>query len=242
MENQVDTVRDHVNNVISQIVGAIPEFLGALLVLLIGYIIAKAVASMVRRGLNTVKLNDRLHAGQGGNVLERAIPNPTYFASRLTYWIIFLFAVSIAVSVLGIPVLVDIVQAIYAYIPNIIAALLIFLVASTISASIVTLVTNTMGHTLTGKIVGTAGPIVVMVLATFMILNQLKIAPEIVTITYAAIVGSAALGAALAFGLGGRDIAARMLETAYTAGQNYKPTASADMRQGAQNAKRKMKR
>ena len=55
-----------------------------------------------------------------------------------------------------------------------------------------------------------------------MILNQLKIAPAIVTITYAAILGAIALGSAIAFGLGGREVAGRMLEGAYDIGREKK--------------------
>jgi hypothetical protein len=58
-----------------------------------------------------------------------------------------------------------------------------------------------------------------MAIAVFMILNQLKIATDIVIITYAALMGAVALGMALAFGLGGRDVASRMLEDAYRSGQ-----------------------
>ena len=57
-----------------------------------------------------------------------------------------------------------------------------------------------------------------MGIATFMILDQLNIAPAIVEITYIALLGSVALGMAIAFGLGGRDVAARLLEDAYRAG------------------------
>jgi hypothetical protein len=58
-----------------------------------------------------------------------------------------------------------------------------------------------------------------MAIAVFMILNQLQIATDIVTITYAALMGAVALGMALAFGLGGRDVASRMLEDAYQRGR-----------------------
>ena len=78
-----------------------------------------------------------------------------------------------------------------------------------------TLVDRTMGDTPTGGIVETVAPVLVMAIATFMILDQLKIANNIVMITYAAIVGAVALGMALAFGLGGRDVAGRLLENAY---------------------------
>ena len=54
-----------------------------------------------------------------------------------------------------------------------------------------------------------------MGIATFMILDQLDIAPAIVEITYIALLGSVALGMAIAFGLGGREVAARLLEDAY---------------------------
>lgn len=61
----------------------------------------------------------------------------------------------------------------------------------------------------------TVVPTLIMAVAGFMILDQLEIAETIVTITYASLLGAIALGMALAFGLGGRDVAARMLEGAY---------------------------
>jgi hypothetical protein len=77
-----------------------------------------------------------------------------------------------------------------------------------------------LGDTPTGKLAATALPVLVMAIAVFMILNQLKIATDIVVITYAALMGAVALGMALAFGLGGRDLASRMLEDAYRSGQD----------------------
>jgi hypothetical protein len=76
-----------------------------------------------------------------------------------------------------------------------------------------------MGDTPTSRIVGTVVPALIMVLAAFMILEQLRIAPDIVRIAFAATMGALALGLALAFGLGGRPVAERMLEDAYRRGQ-----------------------
>jgi hypothetical protein len=72
-----------------------------------------------------------------------------------------------------------------------------------------------MGDTPTGKVVGTVGPTLVMAIAVFMILSQLQIAPAIVQITYTALIGAVALGLALAFGLGGREVAGEMLRSGY---------------------------
>ena len=114
------------------------------------------------------------------------------------------------------------------------AALLIFIVASLIAGAIVTLINRTMGDTPTGGIVRTVAPVLVMAIAAFMILDQLKIATNIVVITYAAIVGAVALGMALAFGLGGRDVAGRLLENAYSKGLEVKDDVRRDVRTGVE--------
>jgi hypothetical protein len=93
-----------------------------------------------------------------------------------------------------------------------------------------------MGDTPTGKVVASVVPALVMGIALFMILNQLKIAPEIVQITYTALIGALALGLALAFGLGGREVAAELLRGAYQKGQEQKGQVKADMQKGKQRA------
>ena len=240
MNEQLDQGQNFLNDFLEEVANWAPKLIGALLIFIIGYIIAKVVASIVRRALQGVQLNQRLHTGHGSNIIQRAVPNPTNLISRLVFWVIFLGAVTLGLGSLGIPLLTDLIHGIYAYIPNVIAALLIFLVASAISAGIAGLVTSVMGDTPTGKIVATGAPILVMGLAIFMILNQLKIAPEIVTITYAALIGSVALGSAIAFGLGGRDMAARLLDGAYKKTKENKETIKKDVQRGASRASNKV--
>ena len=69
------------------------------------------------------------------------------------FWAIFLSAISLAASVLGVAALTGFVGAVWAYLPNVIAALLIFLVASAVAAGVVALVNRTMGDTPLGKVV-----------------------------------------------------------------------------------------
>jgi hypothetical protein len=214
----------------------VPRLAGAIVVLLIGYFVAKLVSKLIWRGLQRAGFDHTLHSGQGGNFVQRVTQSPSHLIGRLAFWAIFLGAVSLAASVLGIAALTGFVAAIWAYIPNVIAALAIFLVAGAISAGVAGLVGRAMGDTPLGKIVATAVPVIVMSIAVFMILEQLKIATQIVTITYAALWGAIALGSALAFGLGGRDVAARMLEGAYQAGQRNKEQFGRDLDRGMQRA------
>ena len=76
-----------------------------------------------------------------------------------------------------------------------------------------------------------------MAIAVFMILDQLQIANNIVVITYAGLIGAVALGMALAFGLGGREVAGRILEAAYTKGERVKDDVVRDVRTGVQRGK-----
>ena len=215
----------------------LPRVVGFLAVLLIGYLIAKLVGNLVRRATHRAGLDRTLHSGTGGNFIQRVVPVPSRLLGGLTFWALFLGAFSIAASVLGIDALTAFIGAVWAYIPNVIAALLIFVVAGAVATAVVGLVRRLMGDTALGSIVATVVPILVMTIATFMILEQLKIAPAIVEITYTALVGSIALAAALAFGLGGRDVAARMLEGAYEKGQENKEQYRRELDQGMARAR-----
>jgi hypothetical protein len=214
-----------------------PRFLGFLAVLIIGYFVAKLVAGLVHRLLRRAGLDERLQRGKVGEWIDRATNSPSYVIARVAFWLVFIGALSIAVSVLGIEALQNLVGAVWGYVPNLIAAFLIFLVAAAIAAGVGTLVGRTMGDTTTGKVIATVVPALIMAIAGFMILDQLRIAETIVTITYASLMGALALGMALAFGLGGRDVAARMLEGAYQAGQQNREQIRRDIQQGRERAR-----
>jgi hypothetical protein len=215
----------------------LPHVLGFIAVLLIGYLLAKVLAKLVSRVTHRAGLDRTLHGGPGGNFVQRLVPSPSALLGRITFWAVFLGALSLAASVLGIAALTAFVGAIWAYLPNVLAALLIFLVAGAIAGGVAALVNRTMGETPLGKIVQAAVPILVMTIATFMILNQLKIAKDIVNITYTALIGAIALGSALAFGLGGRNVAAQMLEGAYERGQQNSDGMRRDLELGKERAR-----
>ncbi len=215
----------------------VPALIGAIVVLLIGYLIAKIVGKLVQRVTQKAGLDRTLHAGPGGEMIRKVTGQPSRLLGTILFWAIFLSAISLAASVLHIKALTAFVGAVWAYLPNVIAALAIFIVAGLIATAIAKLAARVMGDTAIGRVVATGVPILVMTIATFMILNQLKIAPAIVTITYAALLGAIALGSALAFGLGGRDVAARMLEGAYGNVQQNKEQWKRDLEQGKDRAK-----
>ena len=206
---------------VDDLLGFLPRLLGFLIILLIGFLVAKALQKVVTVALDKAGTDRALREGASGEVVNRVAPDasPSGLIGRVVFWFVFLGALSIAISSLGITALNDFLADVFAYLPNIVAAILIFIVAGALAGFLARLITRTMGESASGKIAATAVPALVMAIAGFMILNQLQIATAIVTITYAAIMGALALGTALAFGLGGRDVASRLLEDAYRKGQ-----------------------
>ena len=230
------SIRDSIDHGFSVFFGWLPHVLGFVAVLLIGWIVARVLGKLAWRATHRAGLDRALHSGTGGNFLQRMLPAPSRVVGRIVFWAIFLGAISLAASVLGVAALTAFVGAIWAYLPNVLAAVLIFLVASAIAGGVVALVRRTMGETALGRIVATAVPVLVLTIATFMILEQLKIAHDIVVTTYTLLLGAIALGSALAFGLGGRDVARQMLEGAYAKGQENREQYRRDLDRGVGRA------
>ena len=219
-------------------VSYVPQVIGALLVLLIGYIIARLIRSAISRLLQKARVDERLTHGQGGEYVARFSPQgkPSQLVGLVVQYVLMVFVIVSAVGTLNIPAVTGFMNLILAYLPNVIAALLIFLVAAAVAAAVGGLVHRTMGDTPTGRVVRSAAPTLVMAIAVFMILNQLGIAETIVTATYIALIGAVALGSALAFGLGGRDAARDLINSGYRKAQQQSDQVRADLQTGRQRA------
>lgn len=217
----------------------LPNLVGFLLILLVGYLVSKAVAKIVKTILDKVHLDRRLHESSANRYVDAVLPgaSPANGISRVVFWLIFIFFVTAAIGALGIPAATSFMNDVLAYLPNVIVAILIFIVAALLSGAVAGAVVRFMGDTPTGKVVGAVAPAVIMTIAFFMILEQLQIAPEIVRIAFTAIMFALALGLALAFGLGGRELAADLLRQAKDKGGKAADQAKRDAQLGADRAR-----
>jgi Conserved TM helix len=231
-------ISESIQRALDEFFAFLPNLVGALLILLIGYIIARVVAGLVRGGLRSVGADRAVATGTVGEYKQRIAPamQPSGLIGTLVFWLIFGLAILLAVSALGIQALSDFVGSVVGYLPNVIAAALILLVAIAIASAVGGLAQRLMGGTMLAKVVQTVVPILVITIALFMALVQLKIATQIVVATYVIVLGAIGLGFALAFGLGGRNVADRMLEAAYASGQQKMPELKRDAQQAKEQA------
>jgi Conserved TM helix len=231
-------ISDSFQQAMDEFFAFLPNLLGAIVILIIGWFIARLVGRLVTHGLRAAGADRALATGTAGEYRERIAPGfqASRLVGRIAFWFVFGLAIMLAVSALGIEALSEAVAGVVGYLPNVIAAILILLVAIAIAGAVGGLAQRLMGGTMLGKLVQTTVPVLVVTIALFMALVQLKIAVQIVVATYVLVLGAIALGFALAFGLGGRGVAERMLQGAYTSGQQAMPQMKEEARQAKEQA------
>jgi len=230
-------VGDRFNNFFTELFEWLPRVIGFLVILIVGYFVAKFLGRLIGRGLERIGVDRWVQRGFGGSWISRVVSRPSHLLGTIAFWVIFVAAISIAVDVLGIAALEDAIRAVWGYVPNVLAALAIFLIAGALAAGVSRLISRTMGDSATGRVLGAVAPTLIMAIAVFMMLDQLEIAENIVVITYAALMGAVALGMALAFGLGGREVASLMLQGAYERGKATVPQVRRDIETARARAK-----
>src|SRR5919205_4433035 len=204
-----------------------PQLIGAIVILVIGYIIARALQALVGRLLESIGFDRWMERGGIKQFFDRAQTQetPHSILGKLVFWFIFIIAITMAADALGIPQVSAVLGQLIAYIPNIIAAILILILAALLANFLSGIVRGATGSALLGSIARYA----IIVYAVFAALTQLGIAVELTANTFLILLGAVALAAALAFGIGGREVAQDILEKAY--GRSNEVTGSSSGRE-----------
>ena len=214
-----------VENALSTFLSYLPQLVGALIILIIGYIVAKVLQALVGRVLRGVGFDGWMERGGIKQFFDRAQTNhtPATILGLLVFWFVFIIALTMATDALGIPQVSAVLGQLIAYIPSIIAAILILILAALLANFLSGIVRGATGSDLLASIARYA----IIVYAVFAAITQLGIAVELTASTFLIVLGAEALAAALAFGIGGREVARDILEKAYNRGQEETTSGAA---------------
>ncbi len=191
----------------------IPVLIGAIIILIIGFIVAKVLQGVTTKLLQSMGFEGWMERGGIKQFFERSQTQqtPLSIIGKLIFWLIFFIAISMAVDTLGITAISDVLAQFIAYIPQIIAAILILILATLLANFVAGIVRGATGN----NVMGSVAQYAIIVFAAFAALTQLGIAPELIAPTFLILLGAVALAAAIAFGFGGRNVAQDMVENAY---------------------------
>jgi hypothetical protein len=195
----------------------VPAMLGALVILFAGYLLAKLIERGTTRLLRRVRLNEMLARGGVMHAVERSGShvNPARVVANLLFWFVMFSVLLVAANALGLESLANVFSELVSYIPSVIAAIVIVVVGIVLGGFVGGLIMASAGALHGGTTLARVGRGGVIVLAVFMSLQQLGIAPDIVTTAFAILFGAVALAMALAFGLGNRELAGEVTREWY---------------------------
>ncbi|MDP9456798.1 MAG: hypothetical protein M3Q60_13715 [Actinomycetota bacterium] len=191
----------------------VPQLIGAIVILLVGYVVARVLQGLATRVLQGMGFQGWMERGGLKQFFDRSQTRqtPLSIIGKLVFWLVFIVFLNMAVEALGISQISAVLAQFIAYIPQIIAAILILVLATLLANFVAGIVRGATGS-------GAAGSIAqygIIVFAAFAALTQLGIAPELIAPTFLILLGAVALAAALAFGLGGQGVAQEVLQSAY---------------------------
>ena len=205
-----------ITQMLTKIMAYLPVLLGALVILIVGWIVAKAIKRLFDWLLKLVRFDTLADKAGISEILRKGDLkiSAREVVSNIVYWLIIIMVLVMTVDALGLPKASDILASLFAYVPNVIAALLVLIVAMFLASFVSGIVSTAAGNAKLPKpeILAGISRWAIIIFAVTISLEQLGIAPLLVTATFNIILGGIVLALALAFGLGGKDAAAKYLE------------------------------
>jgi hypothetical protein len=205
-----------VTQMLTRIMAYLPVLLGALVILIVGWLVAKAIKRIVDWLLKLIRFDALADKAGISEILKKG--NLKISAgeviSGLVYWLIMIMVLVMAVDALGLPKASDVLASLFAYVPKVIAALLVLVVAMFLASFVSGIVLTAAGNANLPKpeLIAGISRWAIIIFAATIAMEQLCIAPLLVTATFNIILGGVCLALAIAFGLGGKDAAAKYLE------------------------------
>lgn len=187
----------------SGVASFVPKLIGFVAILVIGYLIAKAISRIADSALERVGFDEAVERGGIKQALAKSQYDASTILSKVIFYALFLLVLQMAFGVFGQNPVSDLITGVIAYLPKVIAAILIIVVAAAIATAAKTLLQNTLGGLSYGRALAnvTAGAIITV--AVFMALSQLQIAPAIVTGLFYGMLALVVGSGIIAIGFGG---------------------------------------
>lgn len=202
---QIRSISEPIVNVLTQILAAIPNILVAVILLIVGTLIAKFVADLLEGLLENAGINRFSHF-LNPNGTSRL--NLSQVIAKIVQAVIIVFFTVEALNAVNLEVLNTIGVAIISYLPSVLIGLIILGLGIFGGNALSAFLKESTGSSMLGEVV----KYILYVLAVFMTLDQLQFASTIVNTAFLFIIGGLAVAFALAFGLGGREFAKHQLQ------------------------------
>ena len=194
----------------------LPNLLGAVFILFVGWIVARVVKSIIVRTLEALRVSSFVEKTPFGDFLKNAELGQKVedVVGGIAYWLLILVVVHSAVTMLGLVTLSNFFARIIDYIPHVFTAFLIFIFGVVLAGLVESVIKGTLrsleAHS--ARLFAKVASYGVVTIAALAAVAELGIASEFIRILFIGFVFAVSLGSGLAVGLGGQDTIRKMME------------------------------
>lgn len=197
----------------------VPALIGALFILLSGYLLARQLERWVDRTLTRIHFKKMADAGGLTEAAERAHLDPVNAVGKLVFWLMMLVVILLASTALGLENINQVFGLMLGFIPTLITGIVIVIFGIVVGEFVRGLILASAGGVSGVPTLAKLAKGMVVMIAVFMALQQMGVAEEIVTAAFILILGAIALGVGLSFGLGNRELAGEITRRWYEEGR-----------------------
>lgn len=211
-----DTVAEVLQDIWTRILDFIPELLGALVILIIGWIVADLLAWVVDRVIRLVRLPDLFKSARVEDLVKRsgAQLDTTGLIAALVRWVLILVAFIAAADTLNMQSVEQFLNRVLGYIDNVVAAGAILLIGAIFAHFMAGVIKGAISAAKLSfvEMVGNIVKYAILVFSVLAALSELGIAERFLETLFVGIVAFVAIAGGLSFGLGGQHVAKQWLE------------------------------
>ncbi len=194
----------------------VPELIIALIIFAIGWVLAALIEKLVESIFKALKIDAALKSAGMEDVVKRAgyNLNSGLFVGALVKWFVIVVFLMASFGILGLDQVNVFLSEVVNYIPQVIVAVLILMIAVVVASALQKIIVASAkaGHVKSAELLGRVTKWSIWIFAILTALITLGIAPQLIQMILTAVFAGGALAIGLAFGLGGKDVAARLIE------------------------------
>lgn len=203
-----DVVRTSMLTLWGKVAGFVPQLVAAIVVFLIGWLVAVLLGKLAWHIVRVIKLDRGLEAIGVKKVWERSgykLNSPFFFYELVKWFFIIVFLMA-ATDILGLTEVTQFLRTVVSYLPNVIVAALVLLIGVLVARFLEGLVRGSVkaAELASANFLGSLTKWAVLIFSLLVALNQLRIADEIIRIIVIGVVAAGAIALGLSFGLGGK--------------------------------------
>ncbi len=208
---------DSLLNLWSGFISFVPSLLGAIIIFIIGWVVGSIVGKAIGQVVDALKLNKLFESAGATDLMNRAGMklNVGGFIGGLVKWFIIIVFLMTSLEIMGLTQVNDFLrEAVLFYLPKVIIASLVLIIATVIADTVQKLVqASAQAANVRGaKMVGSVTKYAIWTFAFIIALSELGIASAFMQILFTGLVAALAIGFGLAFGLGGKEAASRAVD------------------------------